>query len=245
MKTSLFACAFVAAGLASAAVANPVSVGGNSATGLSSGRAVLWNQAISDGSASLVDQDFSDFPSFSTYMVDDFSTGGQTWNVSSVDTFFTVGFGRWDPSITSASLNFYAKTGSMPGAGDSAPEYTVPVTLTNLGSFWQVTGDTTGVAELQGINGDFWIGLSPQAAFGTYGQEFHVGFVGNVGDNAAMRNPGGGFGFAGGTGWQRDIVGVNGAMTEMAFVVNGEVVPAPASMALLGLAGLATGRRRR
>lgn len=244
MKISKIACVLVGAGLASAAVANPVSVGPSAAGSLNANRSVLWDQAFVDSTFAVVDQQFGDFPTFSTYLVDDFSTGGQTWNVSSVDTFFTNVNGGWNPAITAGSLNFYAKSGSLPGAGDAAPEYTVPVTMTNLGGYWKVTGDTTGVAELQGINGDFWVGLTPQADFGRFGQEFHVGFAGAVGDNAAMRNPGGGFGFGSGTGWQRDIIGGSN-MAEMAFVVNGEVVPAPASLALVGLAGLATGRRRR
>jgi hypothetical protein len=217
-KVLLFGGTLVLAGVTGASAdMTPIGPAGANAmpkdpAGHQRGNQLLWDQAFDDGSYAVVDQDFPDFGSFSTYLVDDFSTGGQTWSICEVRTYFTnrPGLGFWDPSIRTAKLNFYPKPvgSTIPvDATDLAPEYSVAVTLVNLGLYWGAYSNTTGVAELQGINGEYWVGLTPEAAFGTYGQEFHVGFTTGYGDAAAMRNPGGGFAFASGTGWQRDIIG--------------------------------------
>lgn len=242
MKISKMVFLAAAAGCASLAMAEPVASRPSGGGSLTAPRAVLWNQAIVDNSYAIVDQEFGDFGAYSTYLVDDFTTGGQTWNVSGITTYYTKGFGLWGSGISTGSLNFYAKGGSLPGGGDAAPEHEVAVTVTDIGGYWMVQADTSAIGEMQGINGDFWVGLTPHADFGSWGQEFHVGFQG-TGDHAAMRNPGGGFGFSS-TDWQRDIVGGQN-MNEMAFVVTGDVVPAPASLALVGIGGLAATRRRR
>jgi MYXO-CTERM domain-containing protein len=206
--------------------------------------ATLWDQSAFDGGlAAIVDQDFGDFPSFSTFMVDDFTTGGQAWNVDSVTTYFTNGTGLWAGNVTQAKLQVYSKSGNLPSNGDVPPEYKVNVTVSDGGGYLIVNADTSGIAELQGINGDFWIGLTPTADFGVFGQEFHLQMLpGFHGDIAAVRNPGGGFGI--GTNWV-GIDALGNGRSEMAFRLDGTVVPAPGAFALLGLGGLAAARRRR
>jgi MYXO-CTERM domain-containing protein len=250
VQRSLFGGALIASGLAVSAVEAKNTdprprlryAGEMGSYSISGGDAVLWDQ-VGPAINNVVDQDFSDFPSFSTFLVDDFSTGGQIWNVTSVSTFFTTVSGFWDPSITSGKLQFYPKGGSLPNDGsDIAPEYTVTVSLTNNGGAWQVTADTSGIGELQGINGDYWVGLTPSAAFGTYGQEFHLLQDPAFGDQAALRNPGGGFGAPN---WTAAATLIGGGPYDMNFRLEGTVVPAPGAAALLGLGGLLAARRRR
>ncbi|MCC6968950.1 MAG: PEP-CTERM sorting domain-containing protein [Phycisphaerales bacterium] len=241
MKT--VAALFVVA-LAGTAVAGPVNTGGSGSglATLNNNRAILWDQSTT-AFANAVDQDFPDFPDFSTGMVDDFSTGGNTWNVNTVVTYYTFGSGLWPTSCT-AQLSLFSKSGSSPTGADSVGNLgSVSATIVNLGSALAVVADTSGVGALQGINGDYWIGLTPTLAFGTYLQEFHLtSALADNGDGAYLRNAGGGFGI--GTGWN-DQGMISGDSGDMLFTLDGDVVPAPSAAALLALGGVFAGRRRR
>jgi len=189
--------------------------------------AVLWDQTDFDFLRSWADQVFTDLPAFSIFQVADISTGGDTWNVNNVSTYFGLGGpGAWSPAeITSANLQVFAKTGTLPDdALDLAPEYTVPITLELDVFFWKVTADTSGIPELQCISGDFWIGLTPITDFATVGQEYHWA-VPVVGGESAVRNPGGALGF--GTDWVElsvlDTTGV-GPPYDGAITLEGEVL---------------------
>lgn len=239
-------CGLIAVvGLAASANAGPVT--SVSAQGgfnnLPGNDAALWDQSGYDPALNAtVDQEFGDFPTYSTYAVDDFTTGGQAWNVTQVTTYFTNINGGWNKNITAGKLQVYKKAGALPNnATDIAPEYKVTIALSQDGNGnWMAVADTSGIAELQGINGDYWIGLTPSADFGAFGQEFHLQLSKFYGENAAIRNPGGAFGF--GKDWASNTV-IGGE--EMAFLLEGSVVPAPGAAALLGLGGLMAARRRR
>lgn len=165
----------------------------------------LWDQSAFDsGLNATVDQEFPDFASYSTYAVEDFATGEETWNVESVSTYFTQGFGFWNTDILTGTLQVFPKTGPLPQPSDIVPEYQVGIRLIDGGGYWIVNADTSGIAELQGISGEYWIGLTPTAAFGTYGQEFHLNMSGFYRENAAIRNNGGAFGL--GTDWTSNTV---------------------------------------
>jgi type II secretory pathway pseudopilin PulG len=198
---------------------------------------VLWDQSnYNSGINAFVDQEFDDFPSYSSYMVMDVVSTG--WTVQSVSVYFTLGSGNW-ANVNQARLNYFAKTGNLPvAADDPTAGATVGVSLTNLGDTWEITAS--------GLNvnlpaGEWWIGLTPLTNFASQGQEFHRAAP-IMGVDTAWRNPGGGFAL--GTQWQTtaalgtDWVGVY----DGAFKVLG--IPAPGALALLGLAGL-LGRRRR
>lgn len=190
-----------------------------------------------------VDQEFADFPQYSTYMVDDVSFGAAV-TIDSISTYFTNRGPAW-ATLIDARVNIFAKTGSLPGAGDDPTAGAgVTVTITDLGDgTWKMTA--TGL----GINlaaGDYWIGMTPVAPFAVFGQEFHkyTGPGSLIGDQPGIRNPGGAFGFG------PDWMTVNGALqgptdANIAMLVEGTIVPAPGALALLGLAGLAGTRRRR
>lgn len=254
ISKSLFGGALISAGLVGAASAD--NFGPNSSTrGIGHGAIggggkdyqVLWDQSAFDGDPynDLVDQNFGDFPTYSAFMVDDFTTGGQTWNITSVHTYFT--YNPYWVGITSASLQFYKKGGSQPDdTNDLAPEYKVPVSVINHGSFMEVAATGLNIPELNGVNGDYWVGLTPNADFGQFGQAFHLMNTVQFADEASLRNPGGSFNLPQGTGW-----GPAGGLLspsqhlDMAFLLDGDIVPAPGTAALLGLGGLLAGRRRR
>ena len=204
---------------------------------------ILWDQSTNTNVGSLADQELLAYGgAYDTYMVDDFSTGGQTWNITSMHTYTSFG----DKSITAGKLQFYKKGGSLPDNGaDTAPEYKVTISMTDLGGgIWEVAATGLNIPELQGVNGDYWIGLTPELPYGQFGQTFHyVGDVDIRGDLAAWRNPNGGFGL--GSNWLPAGPGLIGLNADMSFYLDGDIVPAPGAAALLGLGGLVAARRRR
>lgn len=228
-------------GLAAGAMAEPVTVGtgGSNAVGPAGG--VLWEQlpTADPGASAFVDQQFPDFADFSTYLVSDVTVSGGGWNIESVSTFFTNGTGLWPGGVTSAVLNIFDKTGPLPVGGDDPTG----------GLAVAVTFDDAGVMTAAGLDidladGDYWIGLTPDAEFGILGQEFHLATDDVMGDATAGRNPGGAFGL--GSDWFDAGVAFGGIEDwDAAIVINGTIIPAPGAFALLGAGGLMLARRRR
>lgn len=204
--------------------------------------AVLWDQSnYVVGPNSLVDEEFLDYPTYSSYMMMDV-TASTDWTVDSVSIFLTDGQnGVWQV-INQARLNVFSWTpGSLPAAADDPSAGTlVSVTMTDLGDTFKMTA--SGL-DLDLAAGNYWIGLAPQATHAQVGQEFHRPAP-IVADNAAWRNPGGAFGY--GTGWNYayaiDTSGEWQDTYEGAILIEG--IPAPGALALLGLAGLVSRRRR-
>jgi hypothetical protein len=188
-----------------------------------------WDQSDYDPKyPALADQDFPDHPEFSIYGVGDFTTNEQTWDVTAVRTFYTKGYGAWNESITQGRLQVFAKSGASPSDEDQAPEYSVPLTLIDHGDRWEAVADATGIPELQGIRGEYWIGLTPVADFDTYGQEYRLTSATPGGDSpdktGYLRNPGNGFGL--GTGWLPSEE-LKGKASELSFTVDFRLVGAP------------------
>lgn len=156
------------------------------------GAGILWDQSL-PGTKAWIDQAFTDLPTWSSYQVCDVSTGEAIWFVSRITTWYTRGHGSWSPAdITTAWLSVFPKLGALPGDGDLVPFLSVPATLTPVGdTLWELSADTSGVAELQGIVGEWWIGLTPLTTWSEHGQEYRI--VTNFGQLSAtaIRNPGG------------------------------------------------------
>jgi hypothetical protein len=198
------------------------------APGAADGSVVLWDQTDL-GLHGWLDQVFTDAAASSGYLVNDVSTGGETWRVTKVTTYFTQGLeGSWTPeSVTTGHLQVYPKSGALPvDLDDVAPEHVVPVTLVDEGGFvWRVEADTSGVQELKCISGEFWIGLTPVTDYAVDGQEYHW-VTTLVGEETALRNPGGAFGL--GSGWlslgDADAVASLGPPYETALSLEGEVL---------------------
>ncbi len=202
---------------------------------------VLWDQQPDPARNAYVDQNFLDFPSFSTYIVNDVSF---TTNVviDGVITYYTSGIGFW-PSSGTATLNIFPKTGTLPGPGDD-PSFglTVPVDIVAGPNGLEVHAGAGTPLNIPLPAGDYWIGLTPDLEFGSFGQEFRQNSTSFVGDASAGRNPGGGFGV--GTDWF-DAGQVFGGEPDYDAAITILGTPAPGTVALLGLGGLVATRRRR
>ncbi len=220
--------------------------GGTLAAASSANAQPLWDQsAVDPGGPGFVDQAFPDVPDFSTYMLNDTSYAADSV-ITGITTYYTTGFGGWPSGAGTATLNIFntdtLAAGDDPGMGNS-----VVVTYTNTGSGIEVHADLSGMpggGYAVNAGETYWIGLTPELEFASFGQEFHSQAAVAMGAASQARNPGGGFGV--GTDWfDAGVVfgGVSG--WDAAILIEGWVVPAPSAMALLGFAGLAGLRRRR
>ncbi len=196
---------------------------------------VLWDQPLILDSTAFVDQNFPDFPDFSTFLVSDVVFGSGVI-INSITTYYTNANNLWPQNAAgTATLNIFADP--LSGGDDPMAGASVVVNFVTSADGIAVTASGLNIALGAGT---YWIGLSPELDFGAAGQEFHLEAAG-VGANTQGRNPGGGFGL--GLDWfdaGQTFAGINwdGAITIIG-------VPAPGAMALLGIAGLAGTRRRR
>lgn len=198
---------------------------------------VLWDQPLLLDTQAFVDQNFSDFPDFSTFLVSDVVFGTPVI-INSITTYYTNVFNLWPQNAAgTATLNIFADP--LSGGDDPAAGASVVVDFVTTADGIAVTASGLNMALGAGT---YWIGLAPELTFGGAGQEFHLEAVG-VGANTQGRNPGGGFGL--GLDWFDAGQTFAGVDWDGAITVVGEVVPAPGAMALLGIAGLAGTRRRR
>jgi hypothetical protein len=214
---------------------------------------VLWEQLPDLTSNAVVDQEFPDYPLYSTYLVNDVVVGGAGWHIDSVTGFFTTNpdFGNW-PAVGDVRLNIFNKTAPLPlGTDDPAAGSLVSAAFTDMGGNQaNVTASGLGIFLAPG---EYWIGLTPRLPIDPYGQQFHWNSAALVGDLTGMRNPGGAFGA--GTDWYtvQDWFANAGASTgfeDSAFRVTGAVVPEPTTLWVLGsalavMAGVRARRKRR
>jgi hypothetical protein len=220
--------------------------------------AVLWDQPLSTiNQNGYVNQDFPDYPTYSSYIADDF-VNGDPWDIS---TIFVPGSG-WNgfSSLSAAtSLNFaiYTDSSGIPGATPPtggawnislAPtDAQISITTGSDGYLSNVTLNLTTAINLAA--GHWWFVFWPEMNFASGGQYGRQASDTTNGYTAQFINPGDGFGY--GTTW-RDWTVLGQAQTDLAFRLEGtqggnNVVPEPATMLLMGigLAGTALIRRHR
>ncbi len=200
---------------------------------------VLWYQAPNPALTAYIDQEFPDTPGYSAYQVHDVTVDPGGWTVQSITGYFGGSTGPWPTTTANARVNIFPKSGSLPGSGDDPTGGAV-----YTASFsWDGTSYvvTAGGLSIPLAAGDWWIGLTPILAFGTYGQQFHWQSTPVVGDYSALRNPGGSFGF--GTDWVTYYTGDGAILIEG----TGGAIPEPATWSLLalGVGALAFLRRRK
>ncbi len=168
--------------------------------------AILWDQSDYNVSAgAYVNQVFDDFPTYDSFQVADVTTGGATWNVSKITVYMTRGANGtdlFDPlNITTANVQIYPKTSCLPNTSNLPPQLTLPCVLFSpAANVWEISVDTSSTPQFQGINGSYWIGVTPKTNFARDGQEFQFQTIAAGRDcESTWRNPGGGFGL--GTEW--------------------------------------------
>jgi PKD repeat protein/N-acetylneuraminic acid mutarotase len=201
---------------------------------------VLWDQPLSavDQDA-YVDQEFGDFPTFSSFLADDF-VNADPWAIS---TIFIPGDG-WNGfttimSATALTWQIYADSPITPGipAGDPSGGGDAPVwtlTLTPDDPLVTVTTGTLGYPSNTTLNlaapvvlppGHWWLVFYPTGDFATFGQFGRQAADTTNGYTGQIINPGGGFGI--GTAWQDwGVIGVT--LQDIAFRLEGQPAPTEA-----------------
>ncbi|MEE8154329.1 MAG: hypothetical protein V3T53_05155 [Phycisphaerales bacterium] len=200
---------------------------------------VLYHNPPGGGGGTAVHQEFGDFPLYSIYLVADFNVPNPGFTLTSVVAPMTVN-GAW-VGVTTARLHLFPKVGSLPlGGDDPSASLIVPVSY----------DPQTGILSTVGLNwnvaaGGYWIGLTGIGDFGAVGRAFTLEGANEAGDPDAVRNPGGAFDFPAGTDWFAIETFPSWLWHSFALTVEGVPIPAPGALALLGVAGLVTRRRRR
>lgn len=194
---------------------------------------ILWDQSSDISFVAVSAQDFTDFPEYSTYQFDDFVVGAQGWFINRVTIYgFETGNNALTDSLelrildaASANANVVASATISPAAGHGANlvfTFDTPIQL-SAGTYW-VSG---------------WV-VRPLVPGGQWFWYRHNSLNGS---EHFFHNPGGGNGQG-----TDPLPGsrLAGSASDLAFTIEGELVPEPASIIALGvgLAGLLGLRRR-
>ncbi len=218
--------------LAGAAMAEPVTLGPTGAgrtIGTPDGLIVdqITGQVIGPGH---VAQFFPDFGAYSTWSIDDFTT--------TVPYLIKELFALGTEAGGGAGMNLGIEAAIWAGTDTTLP----PELYTTVGA--QVGSDL--FADFGGgllAAGTHWIGYRVIRPFGGGGGQWFANSCTPVsGSEHWIHNPGGGFGFGAAS---IPAGGVFGSPSDLAFTLDGNLVPTPGTLALVGLGGLLAARRRR
>ena len=157
---------------------------------------VVWDSPVDPNITAFVDQQFPDFPDFSTYLVGHVHFDRDT-EIHDIKTYFTNANNAWPQGVLNGVLNIIPQDGLPPNDYDpSSDGVSLTATMAPGANGLEFTASLGGGTTLTA--GAYWIGLTPDIDFGVFGQEFHQGTA-DFEKNTAGRNPGGGFGV--GTDW--------------------------------------------
>jgi hypothetical protein len=192
--------------------------------------AVLWDQPLSSvNQDAYVDQDFTDYPDYSSFLADDF-VNGQAWNISTV---FVPGNG-WNGfssllNADSLTWQIYADAPGVPVGDPYSGGALWSVTLAPTDPRVTITSGSGGLATNTALNltvpvavpaGHWWLVFYPTMALETGGQ-----YGRQPADTASnywgqFINPGGAFGH--GTDWQ-SWAAIGATQQDIAFRLEGTV----------------------
>jgi hypothetical protein len=192
--------------------------------------AVLWDQPLSSvNQNAYVNQDFTDYPTYSSFLADDF-VNDEPWDIS---TIFVPGNG-WNGfsslmNAESLTWQVYADNGGIPGgdpfSGGAVWSLTLPptdpqVVITN-GSGGMPSNATLNLSVPVTIeDGHWWFVFYPTGPFSGFGQYGRQPADTANGYWTQFKNPGGGFGY--GTDWQPwSAIGAD--RQDSAFRIEGEI----------------------
>lgn len=237
MKTSnivSYAALVAFAGLASAQAIQigpgaPVN-GGTSP--FSTRTSIVWDNGDTDGSNGYSEIHSSLGFGFTRSTVDDFTLTSAT-NITGYYGLYLTNSGIL-PAGYSMALNFYADAGGAPGAyvGSSAETgYSEAPTGRNWFGRDEVVNHSTFSPIALGA-GTYWVEMQIIG----FENAYHMVHSGVTGSEAWVNYSDFGGAFPGSA--------LFGVAADMAFALEGDVIPAPSALALLGIAGMA-GRRRR
>ena len=196
--------------------------------------AVLWDQPLSAvNQNAYANQEFTDFPTYSCFVADDFIVPIEGWSVEAL--FIpNEGFNGGDTFLDADMLHFqvWADAGGVPAGypGIDTPVWSLDV----LPSDSQITlSVSSGGANMLNLlltlttpfnlpSGTYWLVFYGTGEFASDGQWGRQGADTTNGYTTQWANPGGGFGY--GTTWQG--WGVLGAtLQDSAFRIEGTVLP--------------------
>ena len=149
-------------------------------------QAVLYDQYDNAGGAASLSATFTDFPTFSSDLADDFVVpGGETWNVESIDADGTY-FNGSGPA-TDWNVFIYTDSGGLPGTQIYS---TTNIPIAQVGTTF--TANLSPPAVLTA--GTYWIEIQANMTFGTQGEWGWSDRTVLSNNPAAFQNPGGGLG---------------------------------------------------
>jgi len=228
--------------------AKPTGYSGNGMVGTD---AVLWDNggfATQPGLSVLQGTDtvfgYGNQAALSNSMGDDFTVSGGGWNVQSLSVFgYQTNMTTAASTFTAVNWTIYAgaigNTSTVMGSGSGLASSTwtgvYRVTATTLTSIARPIYQNTVNVGISLPDGQYWVAWNVAGTLASGPWAVPV-TPAPSGANAQQQ-----IGVAGA--WTAVVNGGHG--DDMAFILNGELVPAPASLALMGLGGLIAGRRRR
>jgi len=230
-KLSVLSVAAIAAGCASVAGAD-----------------ILWDQSAIDLNSTISMANWtktSGFGQREAYGMSDVTIPAGGWTIQSITVWAgTLAFN--DP--TSATLNIFPKSSALPTAANNprlAANGGTGVLVAAVTSFIEINGNSGQFAReitSSGLNivlapGDYWIGLTPKFSGSSTDNQWPA--LNLFGNSQAVR-----FASPLDAAWSDNAVLLGAPATDGAILIEG-FVPAPSSLALLGLGGLIVGRRRR
>ncbi len=194
---------------------------------------VLWDQSSLDWNGPAFVNSISGTPPFgaTAYAMCDVVVPAGGWTINSISMYFSQIESDWSQDVYQGRLYVQPKTGGMPTVLPGGA--LIPMSATAM--FDNTVQQSFAEVTASGLNinlaaGEYWIGITPQATGGFFGPELGLSTGSSYGAPTTVYAVGFGGGFA---------------QLESDAAIKVQGVPAPAGIAVAGLAGLVATRRRR